>query len=124
LRNGKISTERQLFRGFVGLRDVRYLLRESRGHLAIAVAFGDFHTLIQLFERPRDLSFAEKHTNLSKDAGVERSFFSGVHDGCDTILDGRITLIQPRHGYRFSVEAILLGRFAHLRILARYDGPI
>ena len=31
----------------------------------------------------------------------------------DTILDGSITLIQPRHGYRFSVEAILLGRFAH-----------
>jgi len=30
----------------------------------------------------------------------------------DTILDGRITLIQPRRGYRFSVEAILLGRFA------------
>jgi len=30
----------------------------------------------------------------------------------DTILDGRITLVQPRHGYRFSVEAILLGRFA------------
>ena len=31
----------------------------------------------------------------------------------DTILDGSITLIQPKHGYRFSVEAILLGRFAH-----------
>jgi tRNA1Val (adenine37-N6)-methyltransferase len=30
----------------------------------------------------------------------------------DTILDGSITLIQPRHGYRFSVEAILLCRFA------------
>jgi tRNA1Val (adenine37-N6)-methyltransferase len=30
----------------------------------------------------------------------------------DSILDGRITLIQPKHGYRFSVEAILLGRFA------------
>jgi tRNA1Val (adenine37-N6)-methyltransferase len=30
----------------------------------------------------------------------------------DSILDGSITLIQPRHGYRFSVEAILLGRFA------------
>src|SRR5579862_4115445 len=29
----------------------------------------------------------------------------------DTILDGRITLIQPAHGYRFSIEAILLGRF-------------
>ena len=31
----------------------------------------------------------------------------------DTILDGSITLIQPKHGYRFSIEAILLGRFAH-----------
>jgi len=30
----------------------------------------------------------------------------------DTILDGSITLIQPKHGYRFSIEAILLGRFA------------
>ena len=30
----------------------------------------------------------------------------------DTILNGRITVIQPRHGYRFSVDAILLGRFA------------
>lgn len=32
-----------------------------------------------------------------------------------TILNGSITLIQPRHGYRFSVEAILLGRFARAR---------
>jgi tRNA1Val (adenine37-N6)-methyltransferase len=31
----------------------------------------------------------------------------------DTILDGSITLIQPKHGYRFSVEAILLARFVH-----------
>jgi tRNA1Val (adenine37-N6)-methyltransferase len=30
----------------------------------------------------------------------------------DTILDGSITLIQPKHGYRFSIEAILLARFA------------
>jgi tRNA1Val (adenine37-N6)-methyltransferase len=30
----------------------------------------------------------------------------------DTLLDGSITLIQPRHGYRFSIEAVLLGRFA------------
>jgi tRNA1Val (adenine37-N6)-methyltransferase len=29
----------------------------------------------------------------------------------DTILGGRIALIQPKQGYRFSVEAILLGRF-------------
>ncbi len=31
----------------------------------------------------------------------------------DTILGGCLELIQPKHGYRFSVEAILLGRFAH-----------
>ena len=31
----------------------------------------------------------------------------------DSILDGSITLIQPKHGYRFSIEAILLARFAH-----------
>jgi tRNA1Val (adenine37-N6)-methyltransferase len=30
----------------------------------------------------------------------------------DTVLDGSITLIQPRHGYRFSIEAVLLARFA------------
>jgi len=33
----------------------------------------------------------------------------------DTILNGSITLIQPRHGYRFSVDAILLGRFARAK---------
>jgi tRNA1Val (adenine37-N6)-methyltransferase len=37
----------------------------------------------------------------------------------DTILDGSITLIQPKHGYRFSVEAILLGRFARARTRER-----
>src|ERR1035437_356539 len=37
---------------------------------------------------------------------------SNENETRDTILDGRIALIQPRHGYRFSVEAILLGRFA------------
>src|SRR5208283_311012 len=37
---------------------------------------------------------------------------SNENETRDTILDGRITLVQPRHGYRFSVEAILLGRFA------------
>jgi tRNA1Val (adenine37-N6)-methyltransferase len=37
----------------------------------------------------------------------------------DAILDGSITLIQPKHGYRFSVEAILLGRFARARTRER-----
>ena len=34
------------------------------------------------------------------------------NETCDSILDGSITLIQPKHGYRFSIEAILLARFA------------
>ncbi|MGD0076704.1 MAG: methyltransferase, partial [Candidatus Binataceae bacterium] len=37
----------------------------------------------------------------------------------DTILGGRLKLVQPRHGYRFSVDAILLGRFARCRPGAR-----
>jgi tRNA1Val (adenine37-N6)-methyltransferase len=37
------------------------------------------------------------------------------NETCDTILNGSISLIQPRHGYRFSIEAILLGRFARAR---------
>jgi hypothetical protein len=56
-------------------------LRETRRHLAIAVAFGDFHTLIELFERARNFPFAEKHTNLAKDAGIELSFPGGIHGG-------------------------------------------
>jgi tRNA1Val (adenine37-N6)-methyltransferase len=38
---------------------------------------------------------------------------SNENETRDTILDGSIRLIQPRHGYRFSVDSILLGRFAH-----------
>ena len=55
-------------------------MRKSRGHIAIAIAFSDFHTLIQFFERSRNFALAEKHTNLAKDAGVELSFLGGVHD--------------------------------------------
>ncbi len=37
----------------------------------------------------------------------------------DSILNGRLRLIQPRRGYRFSVDAILLGRFIRPRPKAR-----
>ncbi len=37
----------------------------------------------------------------------------------DSILNGAITLIQPRRGYRFSVDAVLLGRFIRPRPGAR-----
>src|SRR5260221_4789849 len=34
---------------------------------------------------------------------------------CDSIVVGRLALVQPRRGYRFSVEAILLGSFARAK---------
>ncbi len=34
---------------------------------------------------------------------------------CDAILGGRIRVIQPRRGYRFSVDSILLARFVSIR---------
>jgi tRNA1Val (adenine37-N6)-methyltransferase len=33
----------------------------------------------------------------------------------DPILGGALTLVQPRDGYRFSIDAILLGRFVRMR---------
>jgi tRNA1(Val) A37 N6-methylase TrmN6 len=33
----------------------------------------------------------------------------------DQILSGAITIVQPQNGYRFSVDSILLGRFATVR---------
>lgn len=37
------------------------------------------------------------------------------NETCDSILGGRIRVIQPRNGYRFSVDSILLARFASAR---------
>ena len=78
--NVEISGKNSLFRWADGLRNVRNLLRESRRHLAIAVAFGDFHTFVEFLERARNFPLAEKHTNLAEDAGVEFSFLGGIHD--------------------------------------------
>jgi|ERR1700674_608088 len=36
-------------------------------------------------------------------------------DTLDSILGGRLRILQPHDGYRFSVDAILLGRFARAR---------
>jgi len=58
-----MSNKEPLLRWFSGLRDGRNLLRESPGQLAIAVAFGNFHTLIQRFARPWNLPIAEKQKN-------------------------------------------------------------
>jgi tRNA1Val (adenine37-N6)-methyltransferase len=37
------------------------------------------------------------------------------NETCDAILGGRIRVIQPRHGYRFSIDSILLARFVGVR---------
>jgi tRNA1Val (adenine37-N6)-methyltransferase len=39
----------------------------------------------------------------------------GPDETLDAILGGRVSVIQPRRGYRFSVDAVLLARFAHAR---------
>lgn len=44
---------------------------------------------------------------------------TGVDQTVDSILGGALTLIQPRRGYRFSLEAVLLARFARPRAGAR-----
>ncbi len=36
-----------------------------------------------------------------------------ANETCDSILGGRVRVIQPRKGYRFSVDALLLARFVH-----------
>jgi tRNA1Val (adenine37-N6)-methyltransferase len=33
----------------------------------------------------------------------------------DTILGGALTIAQPRNGYRFSIDSLLLARFAAIR---------
>jgi len=38
-----------------------------------------------------------------------------TNETCDTILGGKIRVIQPRIGYRFSLDSILLARFATAR---------
>jgi tRNA1Val (adenine37-N6)-methyltransferase len=38
-----------------------------------------------------------------------------AHTTLDSILGGRLRILQPRDGYRFSVDSILLGRFVRAR---------
>jgi tRNA1Val (adenine37-N6)-methyltransferase len=40
---------------------------------------------------------------------------SEPRETCDAILGGTVRIIQPRKGYRFSVDSILLARFAQIR---------
>ena len=40
---------------------------------------------------------------------------SEPRETCDAILGGTIRVIQPRKGYRFSIDSILLARFAQIR---------
>ena len=69
----------RLFWRLRSFRNLRDFVGEAGGHLAIAVEFGDFRTFVQLPDRTRGFTFAEKYSNLAKDAGVELSFFGGIH---------------------------------------------
>ena len=40
---------------------------------------------------------------------------SESNETCDAILGGKVRIVQPRRGYRFSVDSILLARFASVR---------
>jgi tRNA1Val (adenine37-N6)-methyltransferase len=42
-----------------------------------------------------------------------------VAETIDSILGGAVTVVQPRHGYRFSIDSLLLGRFVRMRKGAR-----
>jgi tRNA1Val (adenine37-N6)-methyltransferase len=78
---------------------------------------GHFNALLQYLDCTRYVALADEGSGLAKDAGVAFSF-GGVHgvisgETTDPILNGSLRLIQPRRGYRFSLDAILLGRFIH-----------
>ena len=49
----------------------------------------------------------------------ERTTEPIAEETLDSILGGALRLYQPRRGYRFSVEAVLLARFAAARTAAR-----
>ncbi len=50
---------------------------------------------------------------------AERTTEPSAPETLDSILSGALRLYQPRRGYRFSVEAVLLARFAAVRPAAR-----
>src|ERR1700689_4545736 len=50
---------------------------------------------------------------------IKRTIEPAAEETLDSILGGALRLYQPRRGYRFSVEAVLLARFAAARPAAR-----
>ncbi len=84
---------------------------------------GQFLALLQYLDCARYVALADECSDLAKQAGVAFSF-GGVHgdmsgETVDSILGGSLRLIQPQRGYRFSVDAIALGRFIKPRPGAR-----
>ena len=114
---------RRLFRGRIWRGKPLDFIAEPARHRGVALGLGQFHALLQYLDCARYVALADEGSGLAKDAGVAFSF-SGVHgvmsgETIDSILNGRLRLIQPRNGYRFAVDAILLGRFIHPRPGAR-----
>ncbi len=98
-------------------------IAEAARHRGIALSPGQFHALLQYLDCTRYVALADEGSGFAKEAGVAFSF-GGVHDvmsgeTIDSILNGSLRLIQPRRGYRFTLDAILLGRFIHPKPGAR-----
>ena len=99
------------------------LVTKSPRHRRVALALSQLLALLQYLDCARYVAFAEECPGLAKQTGVAFSL-GGVHDGMsgetvDSILGGSLRLIQPRRGYRFSVDAIVLARFIQPRPGAR-----
>jgi len=112
-----------LFRRRIGRGKPLNFIAEAARHRGIALSPGQFHPLLQYLDCTRYVALADKGSGLAKDAGVAFSF-GGVHgvmsgETTDSILNGSLRLIQPRTGYRFALDAILLGRFIHPKPGAR-----
>lgn len=52
---------------------------------------------------------------IPKNSYQSAEVIPGPDEGLDLFLDGRLKLIQPKDGYRFSIDAVFLSRFATVR---------
>ena len=45
----------------------------------------------------------------------DRDLAVSTHETIDRVFDGRVAVIQRRHGFRFALDSLLLARFVELR---------
>ena len=91
-------------------------------HPQVAHFLREHLALLQDVERTRYLAFGQEIAGPAEYFGITLPFFGWSHarltetpDTIDTILGGALTLVQPRQGYRFSIDSLLLAYFARVR---------